>query len=301
MQKIRKHLQWYILGFLFIAVLLVWYMVAAEDKNGKLTVVFLNIGQGDGIFIESPTGTQMMIDGGPGAVVLRELGNVMPFYDRSIDMLVVSNPDKDHMAGFLDVLRSFKVSAVVEPGTVGASSEYRALEEMIQKNPSPPKTAVLPFIKGELPRRVIAQRGQRFDLGGGAYFEILFPDRDVSDMDTNNGSIIGKLVYGTTSFLFPGDAPSAIEEYLAYVDKEYLDVDVLKVGHHGSKTSTSEALLGFASPAIAVISAGKDNKYGHPHQEVLDRLKQFEVETLGTYERGRVVIESDGETIRVKK
>lgn len=226
-----------------------------------------------------------MIDGGPGGVVLRELSKVMPFYDRSIDMLVVSNPDKDHMAGFLDVLRSFKVAAVVEPGTVGASSDYKAL---------------LVETEREKATHVIAQRGQRFGLGGGVYFEVLFPDRDVSGLDTNDGSIVGKLVYGNTAFLFPGDAPSAIEEYLAHIDKEHLDVDVLKVGHHGSKTSTSEALLGFASPAFAVISAGRDNRYGHPHAEVLDRLKQFEVETLGTYERGTIVMESDGETVRIR-
>lgn len=274
------------LGFLFVATLLVWYAVATEDRGGKLTVAFLNVGQGDAIFVESPTGTQMMIDGGPGAVVLRELGEVIPFYDRSIDLLLVSNPDADHIAGFIDILRSFKVNAVVEPGTIGASSDYRAFEELI---------------KEEEARRIVAQRGQILHLGGGAYFEILFPDRDVSGLDTNDGSIIGKLVYGNTSFLFPGDAPAAIENYLSYVDKKRLDVDVLKVGHHGSKTSTGDALLGFASPAMAVISAGNGNRYGHPHAEVLERLKRFGVETFGTYERGRVILESDGETIRIKR
>lgn len=238
MNTFRRNGEWYLLGLLFVGVLLVWYAVAAEERGGKLTVSFLNIGQGDGIFIESPTGTQMMIDGGPNAGVLRELGNVMSFYDRSIDMLVVSNPDKDHMGGFLDILDSFKVTSVIEPGTVGASADYKAFQ---QKTLNEPAT------------RIIAQRGQRIELGGGAYFEILFPDRDVSGLDTNDGSIVGKLVYGHTSFLFPGDAPQEIENYLASIDKEYLDVDVLKVGHHGSKTSTSEALLGFASPAVAVI------------------------------------------------
>ncbi|MDO8619802.1 MAG: MBL fold metallo-hydrolase [bacterium] len=286
MDSFRKNLPWYILGLLFVATLLVWYAVGAEDRGGKLTVAFLNIGQGDAIFIESPTGVQMMIDGGPGAVVLRELGKVMPFYDRSIDLLLVSNPDTDHLSGFLDVLRSFKVVAVVEPGTVGASADFHSLENAIEK---------------EGARKVLAQRGQKLDLGGGVYFEILFPDRDVSGLNTNDGSIVGKLVYGNTSFLFLGDAPASIEEYVAYLDKEHLNVDVLKVGHHGSKTSTSEALLGFASPAMAVISAGKDNKYGHPHAEVLDRLKQFEVQTFGTYEKGRVIMESDGETVWVKK
>ncbi len=278
-------MRWHLLGLLFVATGLIWYATISEDRSGTLTVAFLDIGQGDAIFIESPTGTQMMIDGGPGAVVLRELGKVMPFYDRSIDLLLVSNPDKDHLSGFLNVLRSFTVRAVVLPGTVGASAEYRAFEVAV---------------KEEGATKVMARRGQRLHLGGGAYFDILFPDRDVSDLNTNDGSIVGKLVYGNTSFLFPGDAPSAIEEYVSYIDKERLDVDVLKIGHHGSKTSTSEALLGFASPTMAVISAGKENRYGHPHQEILERLKQFEVETLGTYERGRVIVVSDGETVRVK-
>ena len=98
MQRLREHLHWYILGALFVATIFVWYAVAQADHGGKLTVAFLNIGQGDAIFIESPTGTQMMIDGGPGAIVLRELGKVMPFYDLSIDIIKVSNPDQDNMA-----------------------------------------------------------------------------------------------------------------------------------------------------------------------------------------------------------
>src|SRR3989344_31344 len=286
MGRLLKHLPWYLLGFIFVATFFIWYVMAREDRGGLLTVAFLDIGQGDAIFIESPTGAQMLIDGGPGAIVLRELGKVMPFYDRSIDLLLVSNPDSDHMSGFLDVLRSFTVSTLVEPGTVGASADYRSLLEEVKK---------------EGASHVIAKRGQNLNLGGGAYFEILFPDRDASGLSTNDGSIIGKLVYGTTSFLFPGDTTTAIEEYVASVDREHLDVDVLKVAHHGSKTSTSEALLGFASPKMAVISAGKDNKYGHPHKEVLDRLEQFDVETLGTDEKGSVVMESNGETIWIKK
>jgi competence protein ComEC len=285
-EKIRKQLHWWTLLTLLAATVLIWYAVVSEDRGGKLTVAFLDVGQGDAIFIESPTGVQLLIDGGPGPVVLRELGKVMPFYDRTIDMLMISNPDKDHFAGFLDVLRSYKVGAVMEPGTVGASAEYPVLERLIEKENIP---------------RLLARRGQRVDLGGGAVLEILFPDRDIEGVGTNEGSIVAKLTYGDTSFLLTGDTVNAVEEYLAQLEGKRLDVDVLKVAHHGSNTSTSEALLGFASPAIAVISAGKDNRYGHPHREVLDRLNQFEVETIGTYENGRVMIDSDGETVRVKK
>ncbi len=238
------------------------------------------------IFIESPTGTQIVVDGGPDRSVLRQLGKVMPFYDRTIDMLVVTNPDKDHFAGFLDVLRAFRVSAVMEPGTVGASAEYPAFEELVE---------------AERAKKLLAHRGEIVQLGGDVTLEILFPDRDVSGVDTNEGSIVAKLIFGNTSFLLTGDTTEPVEDYLAQLDGKRLDVDVLKVGHHGSKTSTSDALLGLASPAYAVISAGKDNRYGHPHKEVLERLRRFEVPVLGTYESGTIIFTSDGETIRVKK
>ncbi len=286
MQKLRENFPWYILGLLFVATLFIWYAVGAEDRGGKMTVAFLNIGQGDGIFIESPTGNQLMIDGGPGAVVLRELGKVMPFYDRTLDMLMVSNPDKDHMGGFIDVLDSFKVRAVIEPGTVGASAEYKTLEKKIEEEHAP---------------RIIARRGQRILLGGGAYFEVLFPDRDVSGTTTNEGSIMGRLVYGNTSVMFTGDAPQNIEGYLDSLDGKSLHSDVLKVGHHGSRTSSSEEFVGYVSPRVAVISDGKDNKYGHPHKETLDTLDQFGVQIVRTDLQGRIVMESDGETISIKK
>lgn len=303
MQKVRAQAHWWILGLLCTATVFIWYAAVAEDRGGKLTVAFFDVGQGDAIFIESPTGTQMLIDGGPDRSVLRQLGGVMSFYDRTIDMLIVSNPDKDHFAGFLDVLRAYKIGAVMEPGTIGASAEYEAFEKLLEegKNPSTSKTRVLPFTKGEQVQKILARRGQRIDLGGGAMLEILFPDRDIEGVDTNTGSVVAKLSYGDTSFLLTGDTTSAVENYLAQIDGKRLDVDVLKAGHHGSRTSTSDALVGFASPAFAVISAGRDNRYGHPHSEVLERLQRFEIETFGTYERGTITFVSDGETVRLLK
>ena len=264
---------------------MVWYAVAAEVRGGKLTVAMLDIGQGDGIFIESPTGIQVMIDGGPNGGVLRELGRVMPFYDRSLDLLIVSNPDKDHFGGFLDILRAYRVGAVMEPGTVGASAEYKGLEELIQKEPAP---------------RILAARGEKVHLGGGAVLEILFPDRDVSGVSTNDGSIIARLSYGETSILFTGDAPQNIEHYLVSLDGTRLKSDVLKVGHHGSRTSTSVEFVGVIAPSMAIISDGKSNSYGHPHQETLDTLAQFSVPVHRTDLEGTIILQSDGETIRIK-
>ncbi len=285
MQKLRENLHWYILGLLFVATILVWYAVAAEDRGGKLTVAFLDVGQGDAIFIESPAGNQIMIDGGPPGSVLRPLGRVMPFYDRTIDMLIVSNPDKDHFGGFLDILRAYKVGAMLEPGTVGASAEYKTLEELTPKEPAP---------------RILAVRGEKLHLGGGATLEILFPDRDVSLVSTNDGSIVARLSYGNTSVLFTGDSPQSIEHYLVSLDGARLKSDVLKVGHHGSRTSTSVDLVGVVAPSMAIISDGKGNSYGHPHRETLETLAQFQVPVHRTDLEGTIILQSDGETIFVK-
>ena len=217
--------------------------------------------------------------------MLRPLGRVMPFYDRTIDMLIVSNPDKDHFGGFLDILRAYNIGAVMEPGTVGASAEYPVLEKLIEEEPAP---------------RILAARGQKIFLGGGAVLEILFPDRDPSGMTTNEGSIVGRLVYGNTSVMFTGDAPQNIEHYLVSLDGKNLKSDVLKLGHHGSRTSTSAELVGVVAPSMAIISDGKNNKYGHPHQETLDTLTQFQVPVHRTDLEGTIILQSDGESISVK-
>lgn len=262
------------------AAALIWYAVLREERGGRLKVAFLDVGQGDAIYIEAPDGRQLLVDGGPPGAALRALSKVMPFYDRSIDVLVVSNPDADHIGGLIDVLGRYRVAALVEPGTKPDTETYRALlAAAAEKNVE----------------RFVGRRGMRIDLGGGAVFAVLFPDRDASRMATNDGSLVGKLSYGATSVLFDGDAPQAVENYLASLDGRNLRSSLLKVGHHGSKTSTSPAFLGFVSPAAAIISVGKDNKYGHPNKETLDTLKRFGVPEERTDEKGTIVFVSDGE------
>ena len=121
----------------------------------------------------------------------------------------------------------------------------------------------------------------------------MLPDRDVTGFDKNLASIVAKLVYGDASFLLTGDSPKSIEEYLIAIDPAVLDVDVLKLGHHGSKTSTGEIFLGYTSPDYAIVSVGEDNSYGHPHKEVLDALDKFDIEYFETSE-GMIVFECDG-------
>src|SRR3989338_11171414 len=269
---------------LTVAVFFIWYVVFVESRQ-KLTVAFLDVGQGDAILIDTPGDQQILIDGGLNKQVLAELSKVMPFYDRSIDVVIATHPDQDHISGLLDVLERYEVDFVMEPGVESETTVYKEFEKLVEEKQI---------------KKILARRGMKLVLDDDAYLLILFPDRDVSKMDTNDASIVAKLVYGNTSFLFPGDSPKKIEGYLVSIDKENLDVDVLKAGHHGSKTSSSESFIGYASPEYAIISAGKNNRYGHPHQEVMDILEKFGVKTLRTDLLGSIIMKSDGESILVR-
>ncbi|MCK5022175.1 MAG: MBL fold metallo-hydrolase [Candidatus Pacebacteria bacterium] len=271
-----------LLGFFLITTIFVWYGVLAEERNGLMTVAFLDIGQGDAIFIETPSGKQVLIDAGPNKKVLRELSKQMQFYDRSIDILIESHPDLDHIGGFPAVLKSYEVDFVFSSGvncekTICEEFEKEILAEGIEEQ--------------------ILTRGNILDLGDGIYLEVLFPDRDAFGFETNMASLVLKLIYGETSFLLTGDSPKSIEEYLISLDADNLDVDILKLGHHGSHTSTSEAFIGFTNPEKAIISVGKNNRYKHPHPDVLDILNKFGVEVLRTDQEGTIIIKSNGEDL----
>ncbi len=262
---------------------MVWYAVYAESRSG-LTVAFLDVGQGDAIFIQAENGNQVLLDGGPNKAVLSQLSKIMPFYDRSIDVVIATHPDGDHIGGLPDVLNRYNVDLVIEPGVESDTAVYKEFERLVEE-------------KGV--KKLLARRGMKIILNDNTYLLILFPDRDVSGFDSNDASIVAKLVYEKTSFLFMGDSPKKIEEYLVSLDKEKLNTDVLKVGHHGSRTSTSESFLGYTSPEYAIISAGKNNRYGHPHKETLDMLNKFQIRILRTDESGIIKIKSDGNIITV--
>ena len=279
MQKLKAYWKYILVGLLVLANLFVWTRIFAEQRDGLLTISFLDVGQGDSIFIDGPSGIQILVDGGKDKKVLSQLGEVMPFYDRSIDVVLGTHPDLDHIGGLAEVIRRYDTLLYIEPGVVTDK----------------------PFdaeIHAELERRGVqvlkGRAGMRIPLGSGAYFTILFPDVDVSGFETNTGSIVALVEYGDTSFILTGDSPQRIENYLVGKLGAGLNVDVLKVGHHGSRTSSSEYFLAATSPTYAVISSGKDNSYGHPHQEVVDGLTAIGAEIINTAEVGRVVFASDG-------
>ncbi len=266
-----------LLAFITISV---WYVARDFTNPPRLTVAFLDVGQGDAIFIESPTGKQILIDGGPDRSVVRELAHVMHFWDRTIDVVINTHPDRDHIGGLPEVLTRYHVSQVIDPGVPSDSGTYGYYRQLIERNDIPYSTA---------------QRGQRIDLGDGAYADILYPDRDMSaTRNDNDASVIVRVVYASTSVMLTGDASKNIEGHIVALDGGTLHADILKAGHHGSRTSSGAPFVTAVAPMWVVISAGKDNAYNHPHPEPLATFATAHSTVLGTYDLGTIVFESDG-------
>lgn len=271
--------------YLLIASVCTFIWMAYERAPQRLSISFLDIGQGDSIFIQSPTGRQVLIDGGIDRRVLGKLSRAMPLFDRSIDVIINTHPDKDHLGGIPFVLSRYRVENILDPGVESEGETYA-------------------FYRDELAREVTGgasyrevRRGDVVDLGAGAYIRILFPDRDMDGVsDDNNASVVAQLVYGDTEAMLTGDAPKSVEDYVVMLDGETLASDILKAGHHGSRTSSGQPFIDAVDSDYAIISAGCDNTYGHPHEEVIERFEMASTTILSTCEEGTIVFTSDGKS-----
>jgi competence protein ComEC len=283
------------LGALVAFNVVAWAVIFDLTKSQLLEVNFFDVGQGDAIFIETPKNQQVLIDGGPGTKILEKLGKEMPFWDRDIDLIILSHPEADHLLGLIEVLKKYKVENILWTGVIRDTPEYKEWEELIKK---------------EGAKIFIASNGQKIKMTNGISIDILFPFESVEGKEfrnSNDTSIVSRLVLGYNSFLFTGDISETAEKELI---SEYscanscgfavLDSDVLKIAHHGSKTSSSEDFLKEVSPEIAVISVGKDNSYGHPTQEVLENLNKYGIKVLRTDEAGDIKIISDGQNLKIE-
>lgn len=285
LQKHKKYAPLFLLGALATFCIVVWILVFANTPSGLLRVAVLDVGQGDAIYIESPTGSQVIVDGGPDDSLLRDLPKVMPLFDRSLDAIVETHPDADHLTGFIDLLKRYSIGAFLEPGIPKDTLAQNTLEQEVASEKIP---------------RYIARRGMVLDLGGGAQLDILSPDHDVSHLNPNfdnEGCVVARLVYGKTSVLLTCDAPQDVENHLMSIGSSAeLASTILKVAHHGSHFSTSAAFVAAVHPEVAIISVGANNRYGHPSGEVLSTLASASVPTLRTDQAGTILFESDGNT-----
>lgn len=259
----------------------VWQRVeSASDET--LVVNFLDVGQGDSILIESPNGVQMLIDGGRDGQVLRELQNTMPIGDQILEVVLATHPDADHIGGLDDVLAKFEVKQIIGNGDTSDTATYRSY---VNAGESETGAEVLKLGRGE---RIVLDQNRKI------YLDVLAPEKRKMSDDTNSNSIVARLTYGEVEFLLTGDADTVTESEILKWCRECLQSDVLKAGHHGSRTSTSRTFLESVSPIYAVISAGRKNSYGHPHKEVIQTLQNAGVQILETSKEGTITFETDG-------
>lgn len=255
--------------------------ISLDVGADELRIDFLDVGQGDAILITSPSKAQLLIDAGRDTDLLRSLGEVMRFGDRKVDVILSTHPDADHIGGFPRFLDRYEVDTII-----GLNSESQTLLfESFQE-------------KSEGIHKVDGRRGVLIDLGSGVFVQVLFPYEGMI-IGGNDSSVAVKVIYKDVAVLLTGDAGVGVEKELILLEGSNLESQILKLGHHGSKTSSLEEFLNQVNPEVVVISAGKDNSYGHPHAEVLENLG--DIPYLGTYEEGTITFLSDGKTFWRKK
>lgn len=227
--------------------------------SAAVEITFLDVGQGDAAFIEWPNQTQMLIDCGPDTSVLEGLGRVLPFYDRTIDYLIVTHPDLDHYGGCIDVLARYQIANIVYTGLPKSDPSWQYFWEEAQA-------------EGAKYHQI--ERAQTWEIGSTT-LRFLSPDHQVkADEKDNNTSIVIKLSSGDSDVLLAADAEKELEEYLVNTYSTQLASEALKVSHHGSGGSSLISFIQAVKPAHAVISVGADNEYGHPSLRVLRRLER---------------------------
>lgn len=267
-----------------VAMPLFWITYNAP-KN--LEVDFLDMGQGDAILIKTPGGQNILIDGGPDKTVAKRLGENLPWWDKQIDLMVLTHPHDDHVTGLTEVLKRYQVKRILYTGVTHTAPNYLAWLKTVQDKKAP---------------LTIIDKEQTIDLGKNVKLEILYPDESLLGKtfdDLNQSSIVAQLIYGQNKFLLTGDAGLAVEKILLANGAD-LSADVLKVGHHGSEYSTSQEFLDKVKPRIAVIEVGKDNSFGHPNLRIIKRLERVGAGIFRTDEKGTVKIESDGTRVWLK-
>ncbi|SHF93740.1 Metal-dependent hydrolase, beta-lactamase superfamily II [Caldanaerobius fijiensis DSM 17918] len=253
---------------------------ATPATTGKLVISFIDVGQGDSILVQAPSGKTMLVDAG-----VPEMGSRVVSYIRSrnvkkIDVLVATHPHNDHIGGMPDVINSLGIGSVYMPKASTNTYSFEKLLTTIKHKGLTVKTA---------------KAGVVLDLGSGITAKMLAPNSTYYD-DLNNYSAVIKITYGKTSFLLTGDAEVQSEQEMLKAGYD-LKADVLKIGHHGSAYSTSLAFLNAVKPKYAVISVGKNNDYGHPAQVTMNRLKYYKIPVYRTDENGTIVATSDSKTI----
>jgi len=261
----------------------IWWQVLFNGPNKNAELYFLDVGQGDAELVVLPGGVKILIDGGPNNQILNQLSSIFSPLNRYIDLVILSHPQKDHFAGLIDVLKRYQTGLFISNGQKEDTRSFSDLEKIIKEN--------------EI-RTITLGEGDKISYQDN-YLNILSPNKDLLlSNELNDTGLTIKLNTQGTSALFTADIDSKIEEELS--KKDNLDIDILKVAHHGSKYSSSENFLINTSPKIAVIEVGK-NFYGHPAKEVLNRLASVGAQVFRTDQDGTIKLLINHSQINILK
>ncbi|MDD5567342.1 MAG: ComEC/Rec2 family competence protein [Patescibacteria group bacterium] len=266
---------------------ILFYIIFNSDSD-EYQVVFFDVGQGDSILIDGPENFQILIDGGPDNTVIQKLGQYLPFYDRTIELVILTHPDADHVTGLVEVLERYRVKTIMDTEVLATNDAYARLRELIRQKSI---------------EEIIGQQGKELRIPGGGDLKVLYPVENVSGRefkDINSTSLVARFEVGQHSFLFTGDLPKEGEGELIST-RQSLKADVLKVGHHGSKYSTSPAFVKAIDPAIAVIQVGEKNHFGHPDKSILELLSDYGSQVVRTDQAGDILIDCGNLRVKTKK
>ncbi|ABG87634.1 ComEC/Rec2 family competence protein [Clostridium perfringens] len=255
---------------------------SAESEYSGMSVTYLNVGQGDSELIQV-NGINMLIDAGTNAGANDLVKDLKNRGIKTIDIAIATHPHEDHIGGMDEVLENFDVKSFYAPKVAHTTKTY---ENMLKA------------VKNEGLKIQQIKEGTKIDLGKDTEVQVYSPVKSQYE-ELNNYSPVMKISYGQNSFMFTGDAESLVEKEILNENKD-LKADVLKLGHHGSHSSTSEEFLKAVNPSIAVVSCAKDNKYGHPHKETMSNLKKAGITVYETFRDGDITISSNGKKLDVK-
>lgn len=256
------------------------------NLNDQNKVIFLDVGQGDAILIQTQIGQNILIDGGPDRQIIYKLDQYISAIDRRIDLMILTHPDPDHLNGLVEVLKRYKVNRVISTGVDDPDSAYIEWKKIIQE-----KQILSEFIEGI----------QTSKVDDDISLEFIWPRERVANQsfkDDNQVSIVSELIVNQRKFLLMADADKAVEQNLIKIGED-LKADVLKVGHHGSKNSSSLEFLNEAKPQYAVISVGKNN-FGHPSFRALTNLGKIDAQVLRTDEKGDIIFIINDQQLNLK-
>ncbi len=275
----RESFKLIVLGILFFTTIFVIYLSHQLAPRDYLQVSFLDVGQGDSILFQTPHGGKILIDGGRDKTVLSRLGRELPIYSKNIELVIATHSDGDHITGLIDVLKKYNVKILLYP----LPNATETLSQELMRVAAERNVEVVQVTKPMM-----------IQSDDGVIIKLLFPVTNMDGALPNDASIVSQFIFGENRFMLTGDLPMSGEIYLVRQYGENLKSDVLKLGHHGSDTSTHPDFLQKVQPELAIVSSGRDNSFGHPHRSVLSLLEKFGIKLLRTDELGTINLYTNG-------